>query len=167
MDKKDPYEYILMRRPAYDFQAENETKPEDQQLGEDKLEELWREKGEEIPHDIASSTKPDHKWVIMRGAYIKFADAMRERGYRSPDAFDMYIYNDFEGYGCLEMVENHVRRSSRLVNLRVDSLTRLTELSVRYKHLRRSTRRRTMTSKICGTRWLHWLTFCLWVTCFL
>lgn len=109
MDKKDPYDYILMARPREDFEEENRKKPESKQLSEDDIFELCKKEFESIPHDTAASTKPDHKWILMRGAWIKFADTMRERSYRSPNALGMYIYNDFEGYGIFELAENLVR----------------------------------------------------------
>lgn len=114
MDEKDPYEYILMRRSPDDFEEENNAKPTNEQLDEEQIRAEFEKQGKEIPHDTAASTKPDHKWILMRGAWISFADAVRQRGYRSPDAFDMYIYNDFEGYGICEMVDNYV--SNRLAS---------------------------------------------------
>ena len=42
----------------------------------------------------------------MRKSWMTLCDASREASYRSPDNFGMYIYNDFEGYGLMEMVEN-------------------------------------------------------------
>lgn len=57
--------------------------------------------------------RPDHKWVLMRRSWIKLCDASREASYRSPDNFGMYIYNDFEGYGLLEMVENFIVEYSK------------------------------------------------------
>lgn len=129
-----------MKRPLHDFEEENNARGEDEEeLDEDELEEEWKKQGEEIPHDTAASTKPDHKWVLMRGAWIYFVDSMRERGYRSPDALAMYIYNDFEGYGLLEMVENSV--SKQLVYLsyichavpasKIDSYPQLLGTSIR------------------------------------
>lgn len=97
-----------MRRTPFNLEEENETKPEEEQLDEDELEEKWKAQGNEIPHDTKASEEPDHKWVIMRGAWITFAESMRLRGYQSPDALGVYIYNDFEGYGLLEMFENSV-----------------------------------------------------------
>lgn len=146
MDKEDPYEYILMTRPPYDLEEENKTKPLGNRLTEEELEQLWEQESNEIPHDTLASTKPDHKWVIMRGAWIRFADRMRERTYRSPDSMDMYIYNDFEGYGLLEMIETHVSRPSpALVTDIIPSLSqrRLTAMTSRYKILRPSMQRRT------------------------
>lgn len=108
MEDKDPYEYILMERPQYDMEAEEESKPANERRSEEELEREWEKERESVGHDVAAASKPDHKWVIMRGAWIDYANTMREASYRSPDNFNMYIYNDFEGYGILELIENHV-----------------------------------------------------------
>lgn len=123
MDQKDAYEYILMRRPIHDYEAENEGKPEEDQLDEEELDELCMKEGKKIPHDTAASTMPENKWVLMRGAWIKYATVVRERGYRSPDALGMYIYNDFEGYGILELVETQVSRVCHLEHSGLSSIS--------------------------------------------
>jgi hypothetical protein len=51
---------------------------------------------------------------MMRGTWMQFADAMREASYRVPDNFNMHLYNDWEGYGMHEMVENFVSELSMI-----------------------------------------------------
>ena len=37
-----------------------------------------------------------------------YSDYKRRAGYCDPDAFGMYIYNDFQGWGIQELIENFV-----------------------------------------------------------
>jgi hypothetical protein len=44
----------------------------------------------------------------------KFQWMIEEQGKRDQDEHNMYIYNDFSGYGSTEMIENFVRSTSIL-----------------------------------------------------
>lgn len=157
-----------MQRPFHDYETENENMPKDSKLGDEELEEQCEKDGKQVPHDTAASTMPDHKWILMRGAWIKFADSMRERNYRSPDAFEMYIYNDFEGYGILELVENHVGDLCPPLSYFVQLVTFMSKdgkeywltlrvsSSRRSKHSRPNMQRRTPISRKCGYHLSAW-----------
>ncbi|KAF3052722.1 hypothetical protein E8E11_009669 [Didymella keratinophila] len=81
------HEYIGMHRPYFDYEAENRT------LGKESK--------------MRTSTT-DHKWVIMWEGYKMFMDYRRRSNYCCPDRFGMYIYNDFEGWGYQELIENFI-----------------------------------------------------------
>lgn len=106
MDKKDPYEYICMKRPQHDWETENNTAEE--AMDEEELEEKIEAEEAEYKHDQPASERPDHKWIIMRKGWMKLCDASQQGTFRCPDMFNMYVYNDFEGYGQLEVIENAI-----------------------------------------------------------
>lgn len=105
MDKKDPHEYVCMKRPWHDWENANNN-DEEGALEDEELQEKAEEEGFKL--DQLVTERPDHKWIIMRKGWIKLCEASRQGTYRSPDMFNMYVYNDFEGYGQLEMVENAI-----------------------------------------------------------
>ncbi|KAL3490487.1 hypothetical protein BJX62DRAFT_140156 [Aspergillus germanicus] len=51
---------------------------------------------------------PEHPYTVSISGYRKFIDLVAHTNLRSPDAFDMYIFNDYEGYGILEVLQNLV-----------------------------------------------------------
>lgn len=55
-----------------------------------------------------STEHPDHPFVISRAGNHKYFTARIHLSLRCPDMFDMYVYNDFESYGVMEVVENLV-----------------------------------------------------------
>lgn len=55
-----------------------------------------------------STEHPDHPFIISRAGNHKYFTARIHLSLRCPDMFDMYVYNDFEAYGVMEVVENLV-----------------------------------------------------------
>lgn len=51
---------------------------------------------------------PTHKWVMMWSAWTSFCDMRLRVKYCDPDNFNMYIYNDFRGYGIQEILVEQV-----------------------------------------------------------
>lgn len=49
---------------------------------------------------------PDHPYSFSRGGIQKFTTTSILCDLRNPDTFEMYIYNDFYGYGLMEVVGN-------------------------------------------------------------
>ncbi len=86
--------------------------PDVDRKDEDEFDEWYREGFDAESNDgvILEPAKdhPDHKWTIMWKGYKMFMDYRRRSNYCSPDRFDMYIYNDFEGWGYQELIENFV-----------------------------------------------------------
>lgn len=107
---QDPWEYVCIDYPLRDL--ENKTRDdvgdEDDQLDEHAdLYEHYEEKYCDTKlFNRPASELPDHKWIMLRKAVVLLANAMREAEYHDPDNFQMYVYNDFFGYGLMEMVEN-------------------------------------------------------------
>lgn len=51
---------------------------------------------------------PEHKWIMTKAGFYLFMKWVEEQAKRDQDNFDMYIYNDFSGYGTKEVMENMV-----------------------------------------------------------
>lgn len=110
------HEYIGMHRPHFDYEIENRILGEDSK--EDEEFDDWYEAGfkTEIKAGVMlkpAKDHPNHKWVIMWEGYKMFMNYRRRSKYCSPDRFGMYIYNDFEGWGFQELIENFVRGHSK------------------------------------------------------
>ena len=124
MDKKPPYEYIIVPRPLFDFQLAFER---DQRLKSDANEDDHGDDDETDPENLVfkryekayestspgelASNHPEHKWVMYRNAYMGYVDMQQKGEYANPDNMDMYIYNDWYSYGLLELIDNQVRYS--------------------------------------------------------
>ncbi|ORY18876.1 hypothetical protein BCR34DRAFT_553706 [Clohesyomyces aquaticus] len=112
-DQKDipPHEYICIHRPRFDVELEYVHLPNgDDQLDEDEAEEKYEEGFEaeqamKIYMQPASEHK-DRKWVMMWDAWKMYQDHQRKGMYCNPDRFSMYIYNDWHGWGLMEIMEN-------------------------------------------------------------
>jgi len=107
-ETRPPYEYFCIPRPQWDLENENDDRDEDEQLDEEELEELTetlRETHIKILHKPAAE-QPDYKWIAMEKTWQLFLEWDRRQSYTNPDNFEMYIYNDFYGYGLQEMIEN-------------------------------------------------------------
>ncbi|KAL9092540.1 MAG: hypothetical protein Q9165_004344 [Trypethelium subeluteriae] len=111
---EDPFEYITFCRPYYDYQRENDLKikegADDALLGEN---EVWKHYNEKTKcgEDGCMCNKPlkenpDWTWFTTRKAWDMRADLQDGADLRNPDNFDMYVYNDFAGYGQQELIEN-------------------------------------------------------------
>ncbi|KAL4905127.1 hypothetical protein BDW74DRAFT_153060 [Aspergillus multicolor] len=51
---------------------------------------------------------PEHPFTISEAGHNKFIDQIAHTNVREPDAFDMYVFNDFAGYGVWEVLQNLV-----------------------------------------------------------
>ena len=55
-----------------------------------------------------ASEHPDWEWVVIDKTWTIVTEWHRRMDYCNPDNFDMYIYNDWYGYGLQELQENLV-----------------------------------------------------------
>ena len=55
------------------------------------------------------SAHPNWKWVISKQGLEHVEHLIQEVGKRDQDAHDQYQYNDFNGYGFQEVMENEVK----------------------------------------------------------
>ena len=51
---------------------------------------------------------PEHKWIVTKKGFELQNEWLNQADKRCPDNFDMYIFNDFYGYGICEVIENMV-----------------------------------------------------------
>ncbi|CZT16039.1 uncharacterized protein RCC_01879 [Ramularia collo-cygni] len=91
----EPYEYVCLNIPPYGRDTDEDD--EDQDPEENSDDDL---------HKKPASEHPDHKFIIPWSAFKKYHDYCRFATYVDPDAFDMYIYNDYQAYGTIQLVEN-------------------------------------------------------------
>lgn len=125
LKNRPPYEYYCLQRPFHDYEKENEDKDEDEQLEEDELGEQYNAKldSEDNLAGKPVANHPDYKWVSMWSSWTKYCDLKRLAFYTCPDAFGMYIYNDFNGYGLQELVQNTVCNAEVYIILEGVTLT--------------------------------------------
>jgi hypothetical protein len=118
------YSYICVCRPPWeddsndsDESDDEDSASEDDDDDDDKSEEDGEdgEKSEKQPPCDGGKTclcgkpaaeAPDHPWIITHAGLSKFNNTRTMTYLRSPGAFDMDVYNDFEGYGVMEVLEN-------------------------------------------------------------
>jgi hypothetical protein len=62
-------------------------------------------------HGKPASEHPDWEWIVMDETWSIIQEWHRRADYCQPDNFDMYIYNDWFGYGLQELQESLVGRS--------------------------------------------------------
>ena len=51
---------------------------------------------------------PEHNWIVTKKGYELMKEWLNQADKRCPDNFEMYIFNDFYGYGICEVIENGV-----------------------------------------------------------
>jgi hypothetical protein len=49
---------------------------------------------------------PDHKWIVTQKGFALSLEWLQQVENRHQENFDMYISNDFNGYGICEVMEN-------------------------------------------------------------
>lgn len=105
----DPYEYVCMARTKADRVRENNLKPVETRDDAEGIRRKHNAGVDEGPGstDLAKD-HPDHKWVLMRNSWDLMYERVGTAKYCCPEAFGMYIWNDWEGYGMLEIVKNFV-----------------------------------------------------------
>ncbi|KAE8145301.1 hypothetical protein BDV25DRAFT_133908 [Aspergillus avenaceus] len=64
--------------------------------------------GKKCPCRKPASEYPEYPWIITPAGYRKLSHQFLHVNPRTPDLFDMSIYNDFEGFGTVEVLQNLV-----------------------------------------------------------
>lgn len=98
-----------MPRPRFDYEIENRITDEHD---EDEVREWYANSfdAENRAGVILEPIEdhPEHKWCMIWDGYNMFLDYSRRSKYCCPDNFGMYIYNDWEGWGYQELLQNFV-----------------------------------------------------------
>ncbi|KXT18473.1 hypothetical protein AC579_2240 [Pseudocercospora musae] len=87
------YEYACMGRPPW-------AKGHDEGDDAEESKVVWKKSASEHPH---------WKWIMLRESFDLLDAAYKDTDNRDPDIFGMYIYNDYLGYGIIEILENMIR----------------------------------------------------------
>lgn len=107
MARRQPFDYYCILRHFFD--VENENNDEEEPLEEEELEEQYDEMAQNDEKALKPAGDfPDHKWIAMWETWKLLCEYRRRATYTNPDNFGMHIYNDFNGYGLNELIENFV-----------------------------------------------------------
>jgi hypothetical protein len=117
----DDWDFICMLIPRIERGSDDEDEDEDEdEEDEDVDEDEDEEEGEgetgndaekdkeKKPYDKLASLHPEWPWFFTMRGVDRHTWWEQECLKRSPDDFDLYIYNDFGGYGAMEVLENIV-----------------------------------------------------------
>lgn len=96
-----------MPRPHFDCKMEFREELEGDEIYEKYAEEFKKAEDSGIHNQPATEHK-EWNWVIMWNGFKTYMDYRRRANYCDPDRFGMYIYNDWSGYGLMELMENLV-----------------------------------------------------------
>ncbi|KAI4723830.1 hypothetical protein E4T49_08445 [Aureobasidium sp. EXF-10728] len=115
--KQDPHTYIMNCAPRFEFEARyNKEHENDEDFDEEEASDLWAKEHNQRKCACFDKSRTDG-WSMMRKAFARKMDAETiEIPHRDPDAFGMYVYNDFAGYGYQEVVENNMAEFNKILN---------------------------------------------------
>jgi hypothetical protein len=111
------YDFVCMCQPPFsngdddeddedeEDEEEDEDEDEDEEAGE-KEKKVRCDGGETCLCNKPASEHPDHVWKLSAAGKRKFFTQRIHCQMRSPDNFNMYTFNDHEGYGVLEILQN-------------------------------------------------------------
>ena len=99
-----------MCRPGWDIVAEKQAVDDEYDPDEDEEseEEINKCGNGSCMCDKAVSERPEWKWVISKSGLEHVKHLMKEIWKRDQDSHGQYHYNDFNGYGFQEIMENEV-----------------------------------------------------------
>lgn len=110
---RDPelaYSYICMCKPSFggDDSEDEFYEPGDGSDGDDADAEPKPkcDGGELCLCSKPAAEHPDHTWTVSNAGFRKYLTQGIQAALRCPDNFDMYTYNDHQGYGVLQVVQN-------------------------------------------------------------
>lgn len=108
--------YITLPPPAYSFPYE-ESDEEDEEYDSDahKARRTKRMADAKKYMNKLASNFPSHPFIISRAAERLANNSIDEAAKRDPSGLDMYVYNDYTGYGLQEIMENHLSAMNSLM----------------------------------------------------
>lgn len=135
-----------------DKDEDKTDKEEDKKVeDEDKKDEDEKKTGR--VHMQLASLHPNHVWVFTLLGYERFEWWLQQHMQRDQNNFDMYIYNDFSYYGCIEVMENSV---SPFINRYPGKALTWKRLDCSSLPSARSTTKRARSRLPSGTSWRAW-----------
>ncbi|KAK0615358.1 hypothetical protein B0T17DRAFT_657547 [Bombardia bombarda] len=117
------YEYVCMCQPPFSNGGDDDDSDDDDSDEEEDEEEGDDENGGNEPKKTSggrgrcdagetclcnkpAADHPDHPWQVTVAGKHKFYTQRIHCGTRCPDDFGMYTFNDHEGYGVMEIIQN-------------------------------------------------------------
>lgn len=96
--------------PPHHLKDDDDDEDEDEEEGEsDEEDTKYRcDNGETCLCAKPAAEHPEHPWAITNAGVRKLSDIHVHVSIRCPDLFDLYLYNDFAGYGLIEVLQNLV-----------------------------------------------------------
>jgi len=109
-DPEVAYSYICMCKLSFggDDSEDEFYSPGDDSDGEDPDAQSKSkcDGGESCLCRKPAAEHPDHPWILSNAGFRKYLTQSTHAALRCPDNFDMYTYNDHQGYGVLQVVQN-------------------------------------------------------------
>ena len=113
----EPHTYICINRPFFDADSEHrlqwkndeDESCERQEISEKLYDENFKKEKEAGICSAPAAEHPDHKWVIMKSAILKYNLWRNKAQYCNPDYFNMHLYTDWHGWGLQEIIENQLK----------------------------------------------------------
>ena len=113
-----PDEWICVDQPFWDFEyahthgsndeASDEVDGDEDDGDGDLRGRYMREVVEQKIWGTPAAEKPGYKWKMVWDAWKQICELRVQEDYCDPDNFDMYIYNDFNSYGIVALIEMQV-----------------------------------------------------------
>ncbi|KAK4151206.1 hypothetical protein C8A00DRAFT_45544 [Chaetomidium leptoderma] len=106
------YNFVCMCQVPFteddeEYDEDDEENEETEESGvEKRTKRVECDGGEKCLCDKPASEHPNHPWKFSYAGKRKFLTQVNLFRLRCPDYFDMYTFNDHEGYGVLEMLQN-------------------------------------------------------------
>ncbi|KAK4493831.1 hypothetical protein PRZ48_015016 [Zasmidium cellare] len=89
------YEYICFPRPSWGRDDDSEEEDEGKPHKDDESRSMYKK---------PASEHPDWKWITMKESHDLLVEWNRLSACCNPSNFNAYIYNDFHGYGIVDLV---------------------------------------------------------------
>ena len=92
---------------------DDEAEEDDDEAEEDDDDSSWKQSSGPKMWSKPAAEHPEWKWIMMWKSWQLLCDYSVRARYTLPDCFGMYIFNDFHGYGMIELAENAVSATAQ------------------------------------------------------
>ncbi|KAJ5788045.1 hypothetical protein N7457_003035 [Penicillium paradoxum] len=106
-DRVDAFTYVCLGCAPWRTEI-HEDEDEEDETDEEELEKRKRDDAEADKETTLepASEHPNEKWIFTNAGISKWMALRQQTSVRDPDNFEMHVYNDYFGYGIMELVEN-------------------------------------------------------------
>ncbi|KAL2867209.1 uncharacterized protein BJX67DRAFT_107911 [Aspergillus lucknowensis] len=91
-----------------DDDEDSEDEEDDEGSGQPRPKNPKCDDGDTCVCKKSAAENPDHPFTITTAGHEKFMHQLMHTDLRNPDFFGMFVFNDFAGYGILEVLQNLV-----------------------------------------------------------